>query len=70
MDLMARGVVLVSVTDGSLASAQGFQPGDIIRAVNGANIGSAAQLQAALAAKSWDMVVERGGQRLSLRVSE
>ncbi|HEX3674819.1 MAG TPA: DegQ family serine endoprotease [Rhizomicrobium sp.] len=70
MDLMARGVVVVSVADNSLAAEQGFQPGDIVRAVNGANVGSVGQLQSALAAKSWDMVVERGGQRLSLRVSE
>jgi Do/DeqQ family serine protease len=69
--LTAKGVVAVEVSDGSIAAGQGFQPGDIVRSVNGAAIGSVGQLQGALAgATSWDMVVDRGGQRLTLHVGE
>ncbi len=69
LDLMSRGVVVVSVSDNSIAASQGFQPGDIVRAINGANIASVGQLQGALGgAQSWDMVVERGGQRITVHV--
>jgi Do/DeqQ family serine protease len=70
LDLMARGVVVVSVAGDSIAAQQGFQPGDIVRSVNGTAIGNVGELQSALGAtQSWDMVVERGGQKLTLRVS-
>jgi Do/DeqQ family serine protease len=69
LDLMARGVVVVSVSDGSIAANQGFQPGDIVKSVNGAAIAGVGQLQGALsAATHWDMVVDRAGQRLTLSV--
>jgi serine protease Do len=71
IDLMSHGVVVVSVADGSIAAGQGFQPGDIVKSVNGAAVGNVGQLEHALAgARSWDMVVDRGGQRLTLRVGE
>jgi Do/DeqQ family serine protease len=67
--LMEKGVVVVSVSDGSIAANQGFQPGDIIKSVNGTAIGSVGQLQGALGGAHWDMVIDRGGQRLTLSVS-
>ena len=67
--LMERGVVVVSVSDGSIAAGQGFQPGDIIKSVNGTAIGSVGQLQGALGGAHWDMVIDRGGQRMTLSVS-
>jgi serine protease Do len=71
LDLMDKGVVVVSVAEGTISANQGFQPGDIIRSVNGAPIGSVGQLQAALnGAAHWDMIVQRGEQKLTLSVSE
>jgi len=69
MSLMAKGVVVVSAGSG-IAANQGFQPGDIIRGVNGAAIGSVDELQKALGAAQghWDMVIDRGGQRMTLSV--
>ena len=72
IDLMEKGVVVVSVADGSIAANQGFQPGDIVKSVNGVAIGSVGQLQGALGAAGahWDMVIDRGGQRMTLSVSD
>jgi serine protease Do len=70
MDLMARGVVVLSVSDGSIADNQGFRPGDVVKSVNGTAIGSVGQLQSVLANAGghWDMVIDRSGQRLTLSV--
>jgi serine protease Do len=69
MDLLARGVAVVAVDDNSLAQGQGFQPGDIVRSVNGSAIARVGDLTRALnAANRWDMVIERGGRRMSLAV--
>ena len=67
MDLLARGVVVVS-SGQSIAAQQGFQPGDIVRAVNGSEIHSIGELNRALANAGghWDMIIERGNQRLTL----
>ena len=69
IDLMEKGVVVVSVAEGSIAADQGFQAGDIVKSVNGAAIGGVGQLQAALGGSHWDMVIDRGGQRMQLSVN-
>lgn len=69
MPLMAKGVAIVAVTAGTPSGSYGFQQGDVVRGVNGAAITSVADLQRALAsANHWDLVVDRGGQRLTLSV--
>ena len=69
MPLMAKGVVIMSVTDGTPSGGYGFQPGDIVRGVNGVEITGVGQLiQALNGANAWSLVVDRGGQRLSLNV--
>jgi Do/DeqQ family serine protease len=69
MDLLAKGVAVVSVDENSLAQGQGFKPGDIVRTVNGANINRVADLTRALnGVQHWEMVIERGGRRMSLAV--
>jgi serine protease Do len=70
MDLMAKGVVIRAVTANTPAAGYGFQPGDVVRSVNGQTIASVGQLKHALDAAGghWDLVVDRGGQRLNLRV--
>jgi serine protease Do len=68
--LTAKGVVVVSTSPNTFAEHYGFQQGDVIRAINGREIHSVGELTQALNAAGghWQMVVERGGQRLSLNV--
>ena len=69
MDVMAKGVAIVSVSSTGIAANYGFQPGDIVRSINGTTINRVGELVRALdAAHRWDMVVERGGRKLSLSV--
>jgi Do/DeqQ family serine protease len=70
MDENATGVVITGVTPGTPAAGYGFQPGDIIRGLNGAEMHSVSELTGALAAARghWSLVVDRGGNRMSLTV--
>ncbi len=69
MDVMAKGVAIVAVNSDGIAARYGFQPGDIVRSINGVAVGRVGELVRTLnAASRWDMVVERGGRRLSLSV--
>jgi len=69
MDVMAKGVAIVSVSPTGIAANYGFQPGDIVRNVNGANITRVGDLVRALnSTNQWDLVIERGGRKLSLSV--
>jgi S1-C subfamily serine protease len=69
MDVMAKGVAIVSVNSSGIAANYGFQPGDIVRNINGGAINRVGDLVRALnASNRWDMVVERGGRKLTLSV--
>ena len=69
MDVMAKGVAIVSVSATGIAANYGFQPGDIVRSINGAAINRVGELVRLLnGANRWDMVIERSGHRLSLSV--
>jgi serine protease Do len=69
LDFNLRGVVVVSVDDGSQAGRFGFQPGDLVRQINGATIGDVASLRKALdGAQSWQMVVQRGDRTINFSV--
>ena len=63
------GVVVVSAGR-SIAANQGFAPGDIIRSVNGQAIHNVGDLNRTLtqADGHWDMIIDRGGRRLTLNV--
>ncbi|MGH6887685.1 MAG: Do family serine endopeptidase [Rhizomicrobium sp.] len=71
LDFSARGVVIVSTNADTPSGSYGFRPGDIVRSINGAAIHSVGELEHALGAANgrWDMVVNRGKERLSLSVS-
>ncbi len=70
LDLFSKGVAITAVEDNGYAAAQGFQAGDIIRSVNGAEISRVADLARALnASRSWSIVLERGGRRVALAFS-
>jgi serine protease Do len=69
MDVMSKGVAIVSVNASGIAANYGFQPGDIVRSINGAGINRVGELVRALGgANHWDMVIEREGRRLTLSV--
>ena len=70
MNLMAKGVVILSVSPGTPSGGYGFQPGDIVRSVNGQAMTGVGQLKHALDAAGghWDLVIDRSGQKLSLTV--
>lgn len=69
MDVMAKGVAIVSVNPGAIAANYGFRTGDIVRSINGTTINRVGELVRALnGANRWDMVVERGGRKLALSV--
>jgi serine protease Do len=69
MNLFAKGVVIGSV-GGGFAAQYGFQPGDIVRSVNGKTVNDVGGLKNLLdsAHGHWDLIVERAGRRLSLTV--
>ena len=70
MNLLAKGVVIVSVSPNTPSGGYGFQPGDVVHSVNGEGIASVGQLKHALDAAGghWDLVIDRDGQRLTLTV--
>jgi len=69
MDVMAKGVAIVSVNSSGIAANYGFQPGDIVRSINGSGVNRTADLVRLLnGADRWDMVIERGGRKLTLSV--
>ena len=69
MDLMATGVVVLSIEDTSAAERFGFREGDIVRQINGDRIATVAQLTRALdAADAWRIILQRGDQTLNLAV--
>lgn len=61
-----KGVTVVDINRDSPAADFGFQPGDIVREVNGTTIDTAATLEQAAQADTrwWRFTVERGGQIL------
>ena len=68
-DLLAKGVAIISVNPNSYSENSGFQPGDVVRSVNGTGINRVGELIHALdGARHWDLVIERGNRRLTLSV--
>jgi serine protease Do len=69
MDVMAKGVAIVAVNSNGIAANYGFQPGDIVKSINGVNITRVSELVRALnGVNQWDLVVDRGGRKLTLSV--
>jgi serine protease Do len=69
MDLLAKGVVIVSVNPNSYSGNYGFRAGDIVRSVNGVSINRVSDLNRAVnGVNHWDLVIERGNRRLTLSV--
>jgi len=66
----AEGVVVVGVSRMSIAARLGFRRGDVISEVDGRPIRNLTDLDTALkrARGGWQLVIERGGRQLELRV--
>lgn len=66
------GVVVLKVAPASYAGQLGLQPGDLIKGVNGRDIGSVGDLQAALAGgapnRVWRLTLQRGGQTMTATI--
>jgi Do/DeqQ family serine protease len=70
LDPFASGVLITAMSPRGLVARTGMRPGDLIRAVNGREISTVGQLQGALGqTRQWQLVVERGGQRVTLQFS-
>jgi Do/DeqQ family serine protease len=63
-----RGVLVTNIGRG-LAMNAGLRPGDLVRAVNGQQIGSVRDLMGAISPqqRSWEVTIERGGQQITGR---
>jgi serine protease Do len=68
MNLFSKGVV-IRAPGGGFAAQYGFQPGDVVRSINGRPVNDVGALKRMLdGTRHWDMVIDRGGRRLSLTV--
>jgi len=67
LDATAKAVVVVSVASGTAAEQYGFQPGDLVLAVNNEKIERTADLDRAAKSGSrvWRVTIQRGGQQIS-----
>jgi Do/DeqQ family serine protease len=70
IDPSSEGVIVVDVANGSAAQRLGFQPGDIVLAVNSQNVAKTRDLERATAQASnlWRITIRRGGQQLSVEL--
>jgi Do/DeqQ family serine protease len=61
------GVIITKVSGRGYAASAGFQPGDLVREINGRRVNSVNELQSALAAArgGWNVTIERGGKLIS-----
>jgi Do/DeqQ family serine protease len=62
-----EGVVVVDVTEGTLAQNVGFQRGDVVVSVNNTKIAKTRDLErvAQAGARVWRVIIQRGGQQIS-----
>ena len=68
LGMMATGVVIMAVAPNSQADNTGFQPGDIVRSVNGKTVNRSGDLQRlATSAEVVDLVIERGGRTIHVQ---
>ena len=61
-------MIVLEVSDGSLAQNLGFRPGDIIAAVNNEKIERTRDLERAAkeSVRRWSITIVRGGQSISV----
>jgi Do/DeqQ family serine protease len=67
LESSTEGVVVVDVTEGTLAQNVGFQRGDVVLSVNNTKIAKTRDLEkvAQAGARVWRVIIQRGGQQIS-----
>lgn len=70
-DPEAQGVVITDIEAGTSAQQVGLRPGDIVRQINGRDIGSTADLRSIIqqGGRLWRFSIEREGQTLSITLA-
>jgi Do/DeqQ family serine protease len=70
LDQASEGVIITDIANGSAAQSLGFQPGDIVLAVNNQKITKTRELERATAQPSrlWRVTIKRGGQQMSVEL--
>ena len=68
LDTSTEGVVIVDLAEGSFAGNVGFQRGDVIVSVNGEAIAKSSDLDRVTKkpTRVWQIVIQRGGQQISV----
>ncbi|MBI1985872.1 MAG: Do family serine endopeptidase [Rhodospirillales bacterium] len=71
LDPFAKGVIILDLHRGSPASRLGFRAGDMVRAVNGADVATVAELKTALERRAdrWQVNIDRGGEAMKLIIN-
>jgi len=71
LDSQSQGVVIVKVADASTAQTIGFRKGDIVVSVNNQKIEKSADLDriARAGSRQWRVMINRGGQQISVMLS-
>lgn len=69
-DPTSPGVVVLDVSDGSIAQRVGLRPGDVILAVNSARIDTTRDLErvSRANAREWRITIKRGGQQRTVTI--
>jgi serine protease Do len=72
VDLMARGVIIVQLRRGSTAHRFQFRPGDVVRSINGEEVGSVVVIKSLLAKQVtlWRIVFERDGKNVAVVINQ
>ncbi len=70
VDPFGRGIIILQIRRGSIAARLGFKPGDMVRSVNGTEVGTVAQLLRAVDIQpdDWRIEIDREGRRIALQV--
>ena len=65
-----HGVVITNVKEGAAASNLGLQPGDVVVSINGNKVPDVGMALALVksAVRSWRLVIERGGEKMTIMV--
>ena len=65
-DPFKKGVMIIEMPGDAVAARTGFRPGDIVLEINGAKIGTTADLDriTQAGAATWAVAIERDGKRV------
>ena len=67
LSAFSTGVFIQQLDRRGTAARLGFQPGDVIKEVNGQRVRTSAELQRSMAAGPWTIALERNGQPIQVQ---